>query len=511
MQRQRPCVMTSRSPQNEQPVLSGPLDAYIRLSPDAVLAVDTRGQVRAANALAGELFGYDPAELTGLTLEALLPERFRMVHAAYRESYGQAPRHRRMGTGLDLWGRRKDGSEFPVDVSLAPLPQAGGDLVVAAVRDMTQRRREQAAEAALAAIVTSSGDAIFAVTADGMIASWNPSAETLLGYQPQQITGRPAAVIVPEERRPEFATAMKRAGSGDHVERFGTWCARQDGSEVEAEVTVSAVRDRAGRLAGMAVVLRDLTERRRAEAEAGRALRQEEELLMITDRERIARDLHDRAIQRLFAAGLTLQGTAGAAGPAAAQRIYSVVDELDAAIKEAADDLRAGARPPGGWPAGRDRRPGYGLGWATRPSAQHRPPRAHRHRDQQRGSRPSSCRAARGAVQRGPPRPRPCHPHRPGRHTGRVGAAGQRRRRRDERRNPAQRPGPPPAAGAGTGRFVHHRPVIRWRHPAGVACPTPVLTAARLPTRGQPGARPVRLQAEMFHRRDHALSLDPGD
>jgi PAS domain S-box-containing protein len=104
--------MTSRQPHDQQ-AITGPLDAYLHLSPDAVLAVDARGRIRAANMLAGELFEYDQAELTGLTVEQLIPERFHAAHAAHRAAYGQAPRHRRMGAGLDLWSRRKDGSEFP--------------------------------------------------------------------------------------------------------------------------------------------------------------------------------------------------------------------------------------------------------------------------------------------------------------------------------------------------------------------------------------------------------------
>lgn len=126
--------MTSRQHQTqqqtqEQQAIHASLDAYLHLSPDAVLAVDARGRVRAANMLAAELFGYDQDELTALTVEQLIPQRFQAVHAAHRDAYGQAPRHRRMGAGLDLWGMRKDGSEFPVDVSLAPLPEADGQLV----------------------------------------------------------------------------------------------------------------------------------------------------------------------------------------------------------------------------------------------------------------------------------------------------------------------------------------------------------------------------------------------
>jgi PAS domain-containing protein len=91
--------MTSTPERSHQQAVSGPLDAYLRLSPDAVLAVDAHGQIRAANALAGELFGYGLPELTGLTVEQLMPGRFQTAHAAHREAYGRSPRQRRMGTG----------------------------------------------------------------------------------------------------------------------------------------------------------------------------------------------------------------------------------------------------------------------------------------------------------------------------------------------------------------------------------------------------------------------------
>jgi PAS domain S-box-containing protein len=223
-------AMTSRSPQNRSQALRGQLDAYLKLSPDAVLALDTDGRIRAANRLAGELFRYDPADLTRLTIEQLVPERFRVAHIVQREAYRQAPRARRMGAALGLRGRRKDGSEFPIDVSLQPLPDEGGHLVVAAIRDMTQRQREQAAAAQLAAIINSSADAIFSMTAEGMITSWNPGAGKLLGYTAQEVTGRRPDLFLPEERGREFATAMKRALGGDHVERFETRCVRRDGS-----------------------------------------------------------------------------------------------------------------------------------------------------------------------------------------------------------------------------------------------------------------------------------------
>src|SRR3546814_2175428 len=94
-----------------------------------------------------------------------------------------------MGAGLDLHGRRKAGTEFPVDISLALIATESGTIVVAAIRDLTERRREQAAQAHLAAIVESTNDAVAATDLAGIVSSWNPGAERLLGFRAEE-TGR---------------------------------------------------------------------------------------------------------------------------------------------------------------------------------------------------------------------------------------------------------------------------------------------------------------------------------
>lgn len=199
------------------------------------------------------------------------------------------------------------------------------------------------------------------------------------------------------------------------VERFETWCARRDDSQVETEATLSAVRDRAGSLK-VAVVLRDLTERRLAEEEIARARQHEQQLLVMGDRERIARDLHDRVIQRLFAAGMALQGTIAMAGPAAAARIDSVVGDLDAAIRETRDTIFTLQHERS--PARSLRAEIVGLAYRAAGQLGHQPaldlegPVDTAVSDAIAGH----LLAVRGAVQRGPPRPRRRHPGQPAGH-----------------------------------------------------------------------------------------------
>ena len=110
-------------------------------SPDAVLVCDTKGRIIEANARVKTLFGYERGELTGQRVEILIPERFREAHPQHRDQYAKEPRLRPMGVGLNLFGRRKDGSEFPVDILLGPTEGQNGPVVFVVVRDLSERKQ----------------------------------------------------------------------------------------------------------------------------------------------------------------------------------------------------------------------------------------------------------------------------------------------------------------------------------------------------------------------------------
>ena len=112
-------------------------------APDAMIIVDEAGIIRYANRQVSTLFGYPYEEVVGLSVERLMPERFRNDHVAVRQRYEKAPRVRLMGAGLPLFGRRRDGSEFPVDISLSPIRESARTLVAAAIRDVTERVRAE--------------------------------------------------------------------------------------------------------------------------------------------------------------------------------------------------------------------------------------------------------------------------------------------------------------------------------------------------------------------------------
>ncbi|MGE5288208.1 MAG: PAS domain S-box protein [Micromonosporaceae bacterium] len=213
---------------------------------------------------------------------------------------------------------------------------------------------EDAREAAarLAAIVQWSDDALFSLTLDGTIQTWNPGAERLFVHSPAEIVNRSAKMVVPTGLADEFDAVLKRVRAGDQAEAYDTQLRRKDGSLVDVAVTISAMRDTGGAVTGFSVVVRDVTDRLRAEAELA-AARAEQEVL--AERDRMARDLHDRVIQRIFAAGMALQSTASVASqPEVSARIDAIIGELDISIeeiREAIFTLRRERRKPVSLPA----------------------------------------------------------------------------------------------------------------------------------------------------------------
>ena len=242
-------------------------------APDAIVVVDDQGEVVLVNVRAEKMFGYDRDELLGERVELLVPDGARRGHVAHRSGYASDPRPRRTGSGLELRGRRKDGSEFPVEVSLSPLATEGEVLISSAIRDVSERKRLEGLAGHLAAVVESSADAIISKTTDGMIVSWNPGAERLYGYSEAEVQGRSVGLLVPEGQEDVVTKLLARVAAGERVDRFETARRRKDGSLVEVSMTISAVRDSSGRVVAASTIARDITEQRRAERELAQARR----------------------------------------------------------------------------------------------------------------------------------------------------------------------------------------------------------------------------------------------
>jgi PAS domain S-box-containing protein len=185
-------------------------------------------------------------------------------------------------------------------------------------------------EAQLAAIVQSSDDAMYSMTPDRTVVTWNAGAERLLGYSHDEIVGRNIDVLIPPELAGDLDIPAKRLEAGDAPDSFDTRRRRKNGTLVDVSATLSAMRDPGGEVIGFCMVLRDITDRLQVEEDLAVARAEQE---VFREQERIARDLHDHVIQRLFAAGMSLQAAAGITeGADVRTRLESVVDDLDDTI-----------------------------------------------------------------------------------------------------------------------------------------------------------------------------------
>jgi protein-histidine pros-kinase len=245
--------------------------AFLETVPDAAVVADARGRMVQVNARAAALFGYGAAELVGQPVEMLIPPRFRGPHVGHREAYFEDPRARSMGAGRrELYGLRKDGTEFPAEISLSPLRTAEGAFAVTSIRDVSARR---GIDAKFRALLEAAPDAMVIADRSGRITLVNARAEELFGRAREELLGQPVEILVParyhrahrEHRARYSADPRPRPMGAGGLELLGL---RRDGTEFPVEISLSPLETEDGVLSITAI--RDVTERRRVEQERAR-------------------------------------------------------------------------------------------------------------------------------------------------------------------------------------------------------------------------------------------------
>ncbi len=284
---------TDRPAEGSIPLEAELFRGLLESAPDAMVIVDPTGQIVLVNAQTERIFGYSRDELIGRPVELLVPDRFRTDHDRHRTTYAEDPHTRSMGAGLELFGRRKDNSEFPVEISLSPLVTEDGTLVSSAIRDITERKRTEQEASRLAAVVESSHDAIISMDLDGIVMSWNRGAEHLYGYTEAEMRSRSISVLAPPGHEDEGPDFLRRVRSGDRVDDFETVRARKDGTQVDISLTVSPIREPNGKVIGASAIARDISLRLRYQEQL-RFLADHDALTGTRNRRRFERDLGEQ-------------------------------------------------------------------------------------------------------------------------------------------------------------------------------------------------------------------------
>ncbi|MFO0880871.1 MAG: PAS domain S-box protein [Gemmataceae bacterium] len=256
---------------------------------DGVITTDTQGRITGLNPVA--------EKLTGWTLTSALGQSMDAVFSIVDEETGRPMENpatralrERMVVGLEknCYLIAKDGTQRPIDDSAAPIRSKEGEVIgcVVVFREVTQRRElerqtmeRNATARRLAAIVDSSNDAIISKSLEGTILSWNAAAEGLFEYTATEVIGRPIAILFPEDLLDEEERIIARLRAGEGIEHYETERLRRDGSRVHVSLTVSPLRDDEGRVIGASKIVRDISERKRAEEALREADRRKDEFL----------------------------------------------------------------------------------------------------------------------------------------------------------------------------------------------------------------------------------------
>ncbi len=245
------------------------LRAVINTSLDAVIGMTAQGVITNWNPRATAIFGWSHDQAIGQKLaELIIPPQDRDAYERGVQLFlrtgdeGQVFNRR-----VELTGVNREGTEFPIELSMSAVKRGETYVFNAFVADITERKRAEEIRVRLASIVESSEDAIISTTLEGIVTSWNGGAERTFGYTADETIGQPIGLLIPQDRLDEEAQIIVRVTQGERVTHFETVRRRKDGKDITIALTISPIKDGAGTLIGISKIARDITEQKGLEAQ----------------------------------------------------------------------------------------------------------------------------------------------------------------------------------------------------------------------------------------------------
>jgi PAS domain S-box-containing protein len=261
--------------------------AILNTAVDPVVVLDAKLQIQTANRAFYTIFGFSRDQTQGVSIRQVGNDEWETseVWESIETALSGPSEFQAVEIDRELPAGRRT-----LVLDARRLSGAGEPLIVLTFHDVTERKQAERITSLLAGIVDSSDDAIISKKLDGTITSWNKSAERLFAYKAEEAVGQHITLIVPSERRTEEEDILRRLAGGERVDHFETERKRKDGATVDVALTISPIRDAAGRVIGASKVARDITERRQAE----RALSEQARLLDLSNDAIFVRDAEDR-------------------------------------------------------------------------------------------------------------------------------------------------------------------------------------------------------------------------
>ena len=245
------------------------LRAIINTTLDALIGINAQGLIIDWNPRAEVIFGRSHDEAIGQKFaELILPPRHRDAYARGLQHFFRTGEEGQvLNRRVELIGLRRDGTEFPIELSMSPVQRGETYVFNAFLSDITERKHAEETRVRLAAIVESSEDAIISKTLDGLVTSWNRGAERTFGYTADETIGTPIGFLIPRDHLDEESQIIERVKQGEGVSHVETVRLRKDGRKIDIVLTFSPIKDGAGTVIGVSTIARDITEQKGLQAQ----------------------------------------------------------------------------------------------------------------------------------------------------------------------------------------------------------------------------------------------------